>query len=174
MLGNAQPGLTSPAGSFSAREAAAGRGRPPPHLPRSPNSCRGLVLRSRRKFLHTKGGASLLFLLGQGNSKLSEMSMLQPSGRSPKDATTNPVKRRQGYKSAGMFVSAPLLDISSWLLSSFVGRQTVALGPRPSWATLSTTQGWALRCSACHDELKGRVRNLSTPSVILEQEGLAH
>lgn len=79
-------------------------------------------------FTH-KGRCELAFLLGQGNSKLSEMSVLQPSAPSPKDATTNPVKRRQGFKSAGMFVSSPLLGISSCLLSSFRGKANCCPGP---------------------------------------------
>lgn len=132
MLGNAQPGLTSPAGSFSAREAAAGRAPPPSRGLTSaqvPQLLPGFGSPQPQEVFTHKGRCELAFLLGQGNSKLSEMSVLQPSAPSPKDATTNPVKRRQGFKSAGMFVSSPLLGISSCLLSSFRGKANCCPGP---------------------------------------------
>lgn len=60
-------------------------------------------LQPQETFAH-KGRCELVFLLDQGNSKLTEMSLLQPLSKSPKDATTIPAKRMQGFKFGGMFV----------------------------------------------------------------------
>lgn len=66
------------------------------------------------------------------------------------------------------------MDISSWLVSSAVEKQTVSLWLRRFWATLSTTQGQALQCSAWDIELMGRMRSLCALLVTLEPEGLAY